>query len=117
VKFLIDAQLPKQLSDFLKLEGHNSLHTIELPKENDTTDNELLSISSKEKRIIVSKDSDFLESFIVKKVPDKLILIKTGNIKNDDLLEIFKKNLDYICNSIAANDLVEINKTEIIIHK
>ena len=31
LRFIIDAQLPKTLSDFLKDNGHNSIHTPELP--------------------------------------------------------------------------------------
>jgi predicted nuclease of predicted toxin-antitoxin system len=117
VKFLIDAQLPKSLSDFLKLEGHDSVHTIELLNANDTQDNEILKICLEEKRIVVSKDADFLETFLVNKVPEKLILVKTGNIKNEELLNLFKLNLKYLCASINENDLIEINKVDIIIHK
>ena len=117
MKFLIDAQLPKSLSDFLKLEGYDSVHTIELPKANDTQDNEILKICLEEKRVIISKDSDFLESFLLNKSPEKLILVKTGNIKNEELIKLFTLNLQYICLSIKENDLIEINKTDIIIHK
>lgn len=117
MKFLIDAQLPKSLSDFLRLEGYDSLHTIELPKANDTQDNEILKICLEENRIIISKDADFLESFLINKSPKKLILVKTGNIRNEELLTLFKLNLNYLCMSIEENDLIEINKTDIIIHK
>lgn len=117
MKFLIDAQLPKSLSDLLKLEGHDSIHTIELPKANDTQDNEILKICLEENRIVISKDADFLESFLINKSPEKLILVKTGNIRNEELLTLFKHNLKYLCTSIEKNDLIEINKTDIIIHK
>ena len=105
------------MSDFLKLEGHDCIHTIELAKANNTQDNEILKISLDEKRIIISKDSDFLESFLLKKSPEKLILVKTGNIRNDELMKLFKLNLEYILSSIKENDLIEINKTDIIIHQ
>jgi predicted nuclease of predicted toxin-antitoxin system len=117
VKFLIDAQLPRSLSDFFKSEGYDSIHTIELPKANDTHDNEILKICLHENRIVVSKDADFLQSFLVNKSPEKLILVKTGNIRNEELIALFKLNLEYICLSIKENDLIEINKTDIIIHK
>ncbi len=117
MKFLVDAQLPRSLSDFLKSAGYDSIHTIELPKANDTQDNEILKICLEEKRIVITKDSDFLESFLVNKSPEKLILVKTGNIRNEELLNLFKLNLEYICVSIKENELIEINKTDIIIHK
>jgi predicted nuclease of predicted toxin-antitoxin system len=115
--FLVDAQLPKSLSDFLKTEGHDSLHTLELPNANDTQDGEILKVCMEQKRIVISKDSDFLESFLVNNSPEKLILIKTGNIKNEELLKLFKLNIEYICQSIKENNLIEINKTDIIIHQ
>jgi predicted nuclease of predicted toxin-antitoxin system len=59
VKFLIDAQLPKSLSDFLKLKGYNCVHTLELPNENDTTDNEILKYCELENRVVITKDNDF----------------------------------------------------------
>ena len=117
MKFLIDAQLPRLLSDFLKLESYDSLHTLELPNANDTQDNEILKICTEENRIVISKDTDFLESFLINKCPKKLILVKTGNIKNTELLTLFELNLKYLCASIEENDLIEINKTDIIIHK
>lgn len=76
-----------------------------------------MKICDEEKRTIISKDTDFLVSFMVNNKPEKLILVKTGNIKNEDLSNIFKLNFEYICSSIRENDLIEINKTDIVIHK
>ena len=41
MKFLVDAQLPKTLSDFLKWKGHDSVHSSELPMKNSTSDKDL----------------------------------------------------------------------------
>lgn len=38
VKFLIDAQLPARLAEFLNQAGHDAIHTVELPDENRSTD-------------------------------------------------------------------------------
>jgi predicted nuclease of predicted toxin-antitoxin system len=116
MKFLIDAQLPKSLSDFLILKGYNSVHTLQLPNANLTADSEILLIADKEDRIVVSKDGDFLESFILKNSPKKLVLINTGNIKNSELLLLFEKNIEKICSLLKENSLIEINKSEIIVH-
>jgi len=116
VKFLIDAQLPKSLSDFLKSKGFDSIHTIDLPDRNKTEDYQLIALSKKENRIIITKDNDFLESFLIKKEPEKLIIITTGNISNTVLLEIFDNNFEIITNSISENSLIEITKSELIVH-
>ena len=38
MKFIIDAQLPKSISEWLNAIGHDSIHTMELPGANSTTD-------------------------------------------------------------------------------
>lgn len=45
IQFIVDAQLPKRLSDFLKLKGFNSIHTLELINKNKTTDKKITAIS------------------------------------------------------------------------
>ncbi len=117
MKFLVDAQLPKSLSDFLRSKSIDCIHTLELPKANDTTDNEILILSSIEERVVITKDSDFLETYLVRGLPKKLIIMKTGNIRNKELINLIYQNLDYILNSIEVNNLIEINKNEIIIHQ
>lgn len=70
MKFIIDAQLPKSLSDFLKNRGYDSIHTIELAEQNKTQDSTITSIASHENRIVISKDNDFLESFLINGRPE-----------------------------------------------
>lgn len=115
MKFLLDAQLPKRLSEFLKWKGHDSIHTLELPNKNRTTDNEINDISIKEKRVVISKDLDFIESLIVSNKPYKLIYIAMGNSSNKELLNIFSKNIDNIVYHIKNAKLIEITKTKIVV--
>ena len=88
MKFIIDAQLPKSLSDFLNAAGFNSVHTLELPEMNRTGDNAITTKADTEDRIVVTKDADFLDSYLLFRKPAKLLLVKTGNIPNGDLLII-----------------------------
>lgn len=46
----------------------------------------------------------------------KLIMVKTGNIKNDELLMVFILNFEKVISLIKENSLLEINKNEIIVH-
>jgi predicted nuclease of predicted toxin-antitoxin system len=73
VKFTLDAQLPKILSDFLISKGYESIHTLELPKANSTQDFEILEICYREQRIVITKDNDFLESYLLLGKPKQLI--------------------------------------------
>jgi predicted nuclease of predicted toxin-antitoxin system len=62
MKFIVDAQLPKSLSDFLKTKGYDSLHTLELPEMNRTGDTAIAEKADAEGRIVITKDADFLDS-------------------------------------------------------
>ncbi len=106
MKFIVDAQLPKSLSEFLKDKGYDSIHTLELPNRNKTTDRQIIKLAIESNRIVVSEDYDFLESFLVKSEPSKLIMVKTGNITNNKLIEIFDKNLFIIIKMISQSNLV-----------
>lgn len=115
MKFLLDAQLPKKLSEFLNWKGYNSIHTLDLPDKNRTKDTQINDISIKQNRIVISKDLDFVESLLVSNKPYKLIYLVVGNISNRELLEIFSKNIDKIVKSIENARLIEITKSKIVV--
>ncbi len=117
MKFIVDAQLPLTLSIYLKKKGFDVLHTDNMPNKEYTTDNEIRELSVKEERIVITKDSDFLDSFFVKGIPQKLLLISTGNIKNKSLLDLFDSNIEKIINLFLEHSFVELNNNEIIGHE
>lgn len=53
MKFLIDAQLPRRLARKLREAGYDALHTLDLPKGNETSDEEINRLSEKENHIVV----------------------------------------------------------------
>ncbi|MBA3613912.1 MAG: DUF5615 family PIN-like protein [Nitrospirales bacterium] len=60
MKFLVEAQLPQHLAKELTLAGFNTLHTPDLPHGNRTRDEELVALATREDRILITKDSDFV---------------------------------------------------------
>ena len=116
MKFIIDAQLPISLSFLLRHKGYDTIHTLKLPDKNKTRDKQVIKISITENRVVITKDSDFLESFLVKGEPKKIILLKTGNINNEGLGEIFSKHIEKMASLLKENSLIEINRNEIIVH-
>lgn len=92
-RFLVDAQLPRRLAIALRQQGFDALHTLDLPNGNRTSDAELNLISLDEQRVVVTKDADFVESFLLQGAPFKLLLVSTGNIDNDELLKLFVANI------------------------
>jgi predicted nuclease of predicted toxin-antitoxin system len=110
MKFLIDAQLPPSLKLLFQKKGFDCVHTIDLPNGNFASDDDLRKISLLEERVIISKDNDFYESFILKNIPAKLILVKTGNCSRQELLSIFESKFDEIISAITIENLVLLTK-------
>lgn len=114
MKFIVDAQLPFSLAAFMRDRGFDVIHTSELPAGNDTTDTEINRLSISEQRIVVSKDGDFYNSFTAKKEPFKFLHVRTGNISNARLLDIFEKNIEAIIRELTKNDVLEIDQSYLI---
>jgi predicted nuclease of predicted toxin-antitoxin system len=112
MKFLLDAQLPPSLKQLFIQKGHDCLHTLDLELGNETPDNTINKISVSEQRIVITKDSDFFDSFLVKKEPYKLILVKLGNISKNELLQIFCDRLEEILERINVEDMILLHKRE-----
>lgn len=89
MKFLVDAQLPRRLARWLQSNGHDVVHTLDLPNGNATTDVEINDLSTAEQRTVITKDADFVHSFLLNGRPYKLLLVSTGNIRNADLETVF----------------------------
>ena len=117
MKFIVDAQLPKSPSDFLNKAGFDSIHTLELADMNRTTDNTITAKANEENRIVITKEADFLDSFMLYGKPAKLLLVKTGNLTNIDLLKLFHENLNVISNAFEKYSFLELTRSEIITHK
>jgi predicted nuclease of predicted toxin-antitoxin system len=116
LKFLVDAQLPQKLSVFLNSRGFTAIHTLDLPDKNATTDQFIREKTYNENLILITKDDDFLRSFLIEKKPARLILVKTGNVSNKILMDIFDKGLETIILLMRYHLMIEITNEEIIAH-
>jgi len=72
---------------------------------NNTPDKIINKISTEEKRILITKDSDFFHSFIVKKEPYKLIFVKLGNTSKNELLNFFSERFSEIISKIQKQGI------------
>jgi predicted nuclease of predicted toxin-antitoxin system len=117
MKFLIDAQLPVRLAQFLQMAGHDAIHTRDLPQQNKTSDARINELSIQEERIVITKDYDFVNSFMAVQQPYKLLLVTTGNIKNQELEKIFSNNLHALVDLFQIHSYIEINSVSIVVHQ
>lgn len=116
MRFIIDAQLPRRIATLPNQAGHDTLHTLDLPQANRTPDTKILQVAARENRVVVSKNSDFVDSFLLDRKPEKLLLISTGNITNRNLEAVLLPNLTVTVAALEENDFVELTRTALIIH-
>ena len=117
MKFIVDAQLPKRLSRLIQSEGYDCIHTQDLPKGNAISDADINALSIREERVVITKDADFVQSFLLQQKPYKLLLIATGNIKNLELESLFRKNLQPIAKLFDTHSYIELGLSAIVLHQ
>ena len=93
MKFIVDTQLPPRLAKFLIEKGFDAIHTMDFPDGHLLDDESIRKIAIADNRIIISKDSDFFNSFLIKGVPPQVLLLRFGNITNNDLISLFEAQL------------------------
>lgn len=117
MNFLVDAQLPRRIALFLNAAGHDALHTLDLPNANRTHDTDIIAKADAEGYVVVTKDSDFVNAFLLQRKPAKLLLIATGNIANRDLSVLLTAHLPAIVAGLTTHDFVELTPNALILRK
>lgn len=116
MKFLVDAQLPRRLAEQLAAFGHDVIHTRDLPLANCTPDRAITELAVRDLRVVITKDRDFVDSFVLRGEPPKLLLISTGNITNLELEALIAANLPQIVHALSQNAFVELSRSQLTIH-
>jgi predicted nuclease of predicted toxin-antitoxin system len=117
MKFLVDAQLPIRLARFLQASGYDAIHTLDLPQRNSTSDTQINEISIRQERVVITKDSDFVDSFLTIQKPYKLLLVTTGNLRNSELEALFVNHLSTLIDLFEQHDYIEFSRIAIIVHQ
>ncbi len=116
MRLLVDAQLPDRLADCLTSLGHDVVHTSELADGNRTTDAEIIRIADRDDRTVVTKDHDFLDGHLLNDAPRRLLLVTTGNSRNDDLIALIEAVEPLLVEAFEHSVLVEVNRDAVIGH-
>ena len=95
MKFLVDNQLPEALCGFLKANGHQSDHVLDL-RMDEASDIEIWSYAANGNWIVVSKDEDFLHLANRQGDTGKLLWVRIGNCRKPSLLQAFDRELSGI---------------------
>ena len=116
MKFLVDAQLPAKLAQLLRTAGHDAVHTSEAPEGNRTTDQALAQKADGEDRVVVTKDREFRDGYLLSRSPRNMLVVTTGNITNRELLVLFDGNLTAIVEALSESLFVELSPAGLILH-
>ena len=117
MKFVVDAQLPHRFCDWLRENGYDAVHTLDLELGNRTPDSEITLIADRDGRIVVTKDDDFVQSFLLRNTPQRLMLVASGNIGNAELERLIIAALPSIMEAFETAHYIEIGKNSLIIHE
>jgi predicted nuclease of predicted toxin-antitoxin system len=114
VNWVIDTQLPHQLSTALKKRGQHAVHASELQAGHLSSDQAIVEHAERISAVVVTKDADFLASYEVHGTPKRLVYVSTGNIRNSELILLFMHFLDLMCEQLATGGLLELERDALI---
>ena len=115
MKWLVDTQLPHQLTIALKKRGQQAIHASELPAGHLSTDEAIIAYAEQESAVVVTKDADFIAAYQLRNLPKRLLYVTTGNIRNAELIFIFMRYLDLICEELKDGGLIELDRNGITV--
>jgi predicted nuclease of predicted toxin-antitoxin system len=116
LRFIVDTQLPPSLAEFLRRRNIDATHVIDYSRGALTSDKEIIEIAINEYRIVITKDSDFMDYYLLKGCPPSILLLQLGNIKNSELFEFLNKQMNQIISLFTESEdrLVIVRKNKII---
>lgn len=115
MRFLIDAQLPRRMCQWLAAAGCDAVHTLDLPTGNSTPDSGVTDAVDSDGRVVVTKDADFVDSHLLLGRPAKLFLISTGNIANDELRDLIMPLLGDMLREFQTCRFIELSRTGLVV--
>ena len=114
MNFLVDAQLPRRMTEWLTAAGCDAVHTLDLPDANRTTDKQIIDVADRDQRAMVSNDADFVDSHVLHGHPAKLLLISTGNISNRELEALMVPLIPEMIRQFGSHSFLELGRTGIV---
>jgi predicted nuclease of predicted toxin-antitoxin system len=96
MNFLCDVHISMKVVKYLASMGHLATHVNTLPSKSSSKDSEICFHADRQKSIVITKDEDFRNSFLLTQTPKRLVRVTLGNISNQSLIELLGRNLPLI---------------------
>ena len=103
MKFLVDAQLPPALTKFLRDSGLEASHVTELDLARGD-DSQIWDYAHLNGYIILTKDEDFMDRWLVAREKAPVVLIRVGNCTNRALKQWLGPLLPEIVDRIKSGE-------------
>lgn len=84
------------LVTYLQWKDFDAIHTTYFSEGHLLQDADIAKIAIEENRIIVTKDSDFPDSFFLKGPPPRIIYLRLGNLRNRELTAFLEARWSFI---------------------
>jgi predicted nuclease of predicted toxin-antitoxin system len=113
VKFLIDMPLSPELAVWLRQQGHDAVHAVnvELARAPDV---EIVELARREHRVVVTADLDYPRLLALAQSEEPgLILFRGGNYSEQESLDRLERVLETIPNEELPRSIVVIEKGRI----
>ena len=108
MNWLVDAQLPLALAVAMRMTGRDVLHTLDLPRANQTKDDQITALWCSRRTVRSSRrNRGFRASHMLSGQPKRLVFMTTGNIRNAQLIPLFLRNLSVIEEAFSKGNFVE----------
>jgi predicted nuclease of predicted toxin-antitoxin system len=85
LKFLIDAQLPPALARWISSREHEATHGFDIAMH-PAGDAAIWAFAEKDDRVLISKDEDFVDRWLLSDAPIRLLWIRKGNCSTEALM-------------------------------
>ncbi|MBV6647116.1 MAG: DUF5615 family PIN-like protein [Cyclobacteriaceae bacterium] len=109
LKFVIDENLPVSLPEVFRSRGWTCYHINELKQnpKSKISDQQIRHFSLFKDYVVVTRDDDFVRSYVNRKVPERVIFV-FGTFTKENLLHHFEANLDQAIDLVRKFDFVEL---------
>lgn len=114
MKFLCDVHISYKVVKYLKSSGFEAIHVNEILDKWHTKDGDICRYADENDLIVLTKDADFKNSFLISHTPNKLVKVNLGNISNAALVDIVSANLQAIQNlNSKGGFLIELDQDSV----
>jgi predicted nuclease of predicted toxin-antitoxin system len=113
-KFIVDENISPMIRDLLRDHGFEAYHVndMKVAENQKIPDDHLRKLALYKGYVVITRDDDFVKSYVDRKVPDKMIYVFDLDCKAQ-LIKRFNETLDTLQQWLTTYDFIELNPAEI----